>query len=180
MDKLKLIDKLREKADISYEEARHALEKADWDILEAMLYLEECGIVEKPSVGVFYTNELNESYNDHREVINIKENSQGNNYKNKNSFEGIFEAICKTIDNCNNIFLSIKRKNKVFLKIPITVLIILLFFTFWVTIPGIIIALFFDIEFFVHSNRINTDNLEKINNVLNQMSRGVRDFKEKL
>lgn len=180
MDKLKLIDKLREKVDISYEEARHALEKSEWDMLDAMLYLEECGIVEKPSVSIFYTNELNESYSDHREVVNIKENSQGNTSKSKNGFEGIFESICKTIDNCNNIFLSIKRKDKVFLKIPITVLIILLFFTFWVTIPGIVIALFFDIEFFVHSNRINNDSLEKINNVLNQISRGIKDFKEKL
>ena len=54
MDKLKLIDKLREKTNISYEEAKAALENNNWDILDAILYLEESGKVEKPSVNILY------------------------------------------------------------------------------------------------------------------------------
>ena len=62
MDKLKLVDRLREKANISYEEAKIALENSNWDILEAMLYLEKHGKVNSPSVSIFYSNEYRESY----------------------------------------------------------------------------------------------------------------------
>ncbi|MGM9974626.1 MAG: ubiquitin, partial [Clostridiaceae bacterium] len=40
MDKINLVDKLRTKANISYEEAKVALENNNWDILDAMVYLE--------------------------------------------------------------------------------------------------------------------------------------------
>ncbi len=45
MEKLKLVDKLKNKANISYEEAKDVLEKSNWDMLEAMLYLEAHGKV---------------------------------------------------------------------------------------------------------------------------------------
>ena len=40
---LKLIDKLKNKTNISYEEAKIVLEKSNWDILDAILYLEKKG-----------------------------------------------------------------------------------------------------------------------------------------
>lgn len=71
MDKLKLIDKLREKANVSYEEAKTALENSDWDMLDAVLYLEENEKVKRPSVNIFYTNEAR--YNDKdKKVIRMK------------------------------------------------------------------------------------------------------------
>ena len=100
MEKIKLIDKLREKANISYEEAKTVLENNNWDILDALLYLEESGMVEKPSVSIFYTNESRYS----GEIQVIRKNEE-NKYKTDNGFQGVFEAICKFIDTCNNIFL---------------------------------------------------------------------------
>lgn len=172
MDELKLIDKLRKKVNISYEEAKIALESNNWDILEALLYLEENGSVEKPSVSIFYTNELKYS----GAIQEIKSNKEYN-YKASNGFQGIFEAICKFIDTCNNIFLEIKKKESVFLRIPITVVIILSFFMFWIIIPLIIVGLIFDIEFYVYANNVNAD---KVNKVLNNISRYSRDIKEKI
>ena len=109
MEKLKLVDKLKNKANISYEEAKDALEKSNWDMLEAMLYLEAHGKVKKPSISIFYTNESKESYNENGEEVNLKKDTNENNFENKNSFEGVFEAICKAIDTCNNIFIEIIR-----------------------------------------------------------------------
>ncbi|MDU2459711.1 MAG: ubiquitin, partial [Clostridium sp.] len=90
MEKIKLIDKLREKANISYEEAKTVLENNNWDILDALLYLEESGMVEKPSVSIFYTNESRYS----GEIQVIRKNEE-NKYKTDNGFQGVFEAICK-------------------------------------------------------------------------------------
>lgn len=176
MEKLKLVDKLKNKANISYEEAKDALEKSNWDMLEAMLYLEAQGKVQKPSLSIFYTNESKESYNENGEEVNLKKDTNENNFENKNSFEGVFEAICKAIDTCNNIFIEIIRNSRVILKIPFTVLIVLLFFAFWIVIPLMIIGLFFNMEFLVSSKKIDVD---KINKVFKETSKVVKDVKGK-
>ena len=62
MDKLNLVEKLRTKTGITYEDAKRVLEINNWDILEAILDLEKQGKVKSPSVSIFYTNEYNESY----------------------------------------------------------------------------------------------------------------------
>ena len=38
MEQLEKVEKLRERADVSYEEAKEALEACDWDLLDAMVY----------------------------------------------------------------------------------------------------------------------------------------------
>ena len=176
MENLKLIDKLKNKANISYEEAKDVLEKSDWDILNAMLYLEEKNKIKKPSVSIFYTNESKESYKN-IEVINNKEKINYNKYKNDNTFEGIFELLCKVIDACNNIFLEIKRENRVFLKIPITVMILLLIFAFGVVIPLSIVGLFWDIEFSLSSSKVE---ISKANDILKSISNNAKRLKEQL
>ena len=62
MERFRLVDKLKDKENISYEEAKTILEENNWDILDSMIYLEEIGRVKKPSVSVFYTNDYKESY----------------------------------------------------------------------------------------------------------------------
>lgn len=180
MDKLKLVDKLREKVNISYEDAKIALENSNWDILDAMLYLEGRGIVEGPSVSVFYSNEYKESYNNKQEEAYSDDNINSNNNSNsKDNFEGIFEAICKVIDTGNNIFLQVKKNNKILVNIPLTVVIVLLFFAFWIIIPLAIVGLFFDIEFMFSSKRFNTDNIDKVNDVFSKMANIAKDIKNK-
>jgi hypothetical protein len=176
MEKVKLVDTLRNKTNISYEEAKSALENNNWDILDAMLYLEEHGRVKKPSISIFYTNEYKESYTNQKEVVNIKEDRDNNNSKSRNNFDGIFETICKAIDTCNNIFVEIRRRGRVLLKLPLTVLILLLFFAFWIIIPLMTVGLFFDIEFLVLAKSVNTD---KVNKVFSEISKNVQNIKEK-
>ncbi len=177
MENLKLVEKLRDKANISYEEAKEILEANNWDILEAIIYLEEKGKIKKPSISTFYTNESKDNYsNDYNMVIYDKKEGTKSS-RNINGFEGIFEAICRVIDTCNNIFFEIAKEGRIFLKIPITVLILLLMFTFWIVIPLIIVGLFFDIEFSVSSKRINTD---KANKVFKEITLVVKKIKDEI
>ncbi|MDU4883785.1 MAG: ubiquitin [Clostridium celatum] len=176
MDKLKLVEKLREKTGITYEDSKRVLEINNWDILDAILYLEKQGKVKSPSISIFYTNEYKESYEEENTKSNFEEVKKDSNYKSNNTFEGIFEVICKAIDTCNNIFIEIKGKNNFFLKFPLTVVIILLIFGFWLLIPLVVIALFLDIEFSVESKNINTD---KINDILSKISKEVQKIKGK-
>ena len=177
MDKLNLIEKLREKTGITYEDAKRVLEINNWDILDSILYLEEQGKVKRPSVSIFYTNEYNENYEDEDQQFNFQEVKKDNNYKSNNNFEGIFEAICKVIDTCNNIFIEIRGKNNFFLKLPLTVVIVLLIFGFWILIPLVVIGLFLDIKFSVESKKVNTD---KTNDILSKISKEVQNIKSKI
>ena len=176
VDKLKLVEKLREKTGITYEDAKRVLEINNWDILDAILDLEKQGKVKGPSVSIFYTNEYKESYEEENTESNFEEVKKDSNYKSNSTFEGIFEAICKFIDNCNNIFIEIKGKNNFFLKFPLTVVIVLLIFGFWLLIPLGVIGLFLDIEFSVESKKINTN---KINYILSKISKQVQKIKGK-
>ena len=166
MDKLNLVEKLREKTGITYEEAKCVLEINNWDILDSILYLEEQGKVKRPSVSIFYTNEYNENYEDEDQQFNFQEVKKG-----------IFEAICKVIDTCNNIFIEIRGKNNFFLKLPLTVVIVLLIFGFWILIPLVVIGLFLDIKFSVESKKVNTD---KTNDILSKISKEVQNIKSKI
>lgn len=79
MEDYKLVEKLKNEANISYEEAKIALERSNWDILDAFVYLEEKGKVQKPSVSIFYTNEYKEN---HKNSLLTNNKNQGNNYNN--------------------------------------------------------------------------------------------------
>jgi hypothetical protein len=175
MESYKLIEKLKNETNISYEEAKIALEKSEWDILDAFLYLEEMEKIPKASVNIYYTNEEKDNKNSREIFINKNQNNTDNNEKKENKFEGLFVRVCKIIDTCNNIFFEMKKENKTFLRIPITVVILLLLFVFWLAIPLFILGLFLNIEFSISGNG---PEINKINHVLKVMSSNMKKRKK--
>ncbi|MDS0524718.1 ubiquitin [Clostridium sp. SHJSY1] len=161
MENYKLVDKLKNEANISFEEAKYALEQANWDILDAFVYLEQIGKIKKPSISTFYTNENKESHKK-SETINYEEKkNKYNNEKKGNTSEGIFETVCKIIDTGNNILFEVKRESITVLRLPITVIILLLIFGFYIVIPLFIVSLFFDIEFALSGKWRELNNINK-------------------
>ena len=55
MEHLEKVEKLKEKANVSYEEAKAALESCDWDILDALVKLESEGKVNGTDTAAFST-----------------------------------------------------------------------------------------------------------------------------
>ncbi|MGL5648607.1 MAG: ubiquitin [Clostridium sp.] len=175
MENLKLIEKLRNEVNISSDEAKTALELNNFDMLDSILYLENEGIIEKPRVSIFYTNESIKEDN-----LNLDKEEIKDSRKRENNSVGFFETVCRWIDTLNNIFLEVKKEKKIFLKIPLTVLIVLLFLGFWMLIPIIIIGTFLDFEFSIVSKRIDEKKLEKVNRIFNKVSISVRSMKLKV
>lgn len=169
MDYIKIVDRLVEQANVSYKDAKEALEKSNWDILDATLYLEEKGIIPKPAVSVYSTNEYKENYKE--------TNSDASDTKSGSSIENFFEVVCNIIDKGNNIFFKIKREKKVLVELPITVMILLLIFSFWITVPLAIVALFFNIEFSLSGHNIEKS---KINYFFKSVSENVENIKESI
>ena len=53
MDKLEKVEKLRAKTGVSYEDAKNALEACDYDLLDAIIYLEK---LDKVKACLLYTS----------------------------------------------------------------------------------------------------------------------------
>ena len=74
MDEFDKVEKLRQRANVSFEEARDALRACDGDLLDAMVYLERLGHVKAPEKAVFSTN-ADEKYENVPDVIVKNEKS---------------------------------------------------------------------------------------------------------
>lgn len=150
MTTLEQVEKLCEKANISYAEAKAALDEANGDLLDAIIYLEKQGKVHAPTGGGYYNSEKSVDAN----VVTYKENNWGkqdhNNFK-KNPFlsflKTTWEFSSKIIHKGNINSFEVLKGEEIKGSFPITVLAVLLIFTFWVTIPLIIIGLFFGLRY---------------------------------
>lgn len=173
MEKVEMVEKLRSKTNISYEEAKDALENTNWDILDAIVYLERIGKIKKPSVSTYFTNEYKEVPKE-----NLNQITESKEKKKEKFSESFFETICRIIDKGNTILFVIKKNNKVILKLPITVIVLLILFTFSTIILLLIVGLFFEMEFSLEG--YNMENSE-INKYLKSISKYIikikNDFK---
>ena len=171
MEEFQIVEKLKNKTNISYEEAKEALEKSNWDILDAIVFLEEKKKIEAPSVSVYFTNNSNISEEKNHGDEKIEESNI------RRSSNGIFEFICDVIDKCNNTFLVIKKREKLILKLSMTAIILLILFSFGTFLILYIVALFFEIDFSIVSRDIKTD---KVNNIFNEISKYAKKIKNLL
>lgn len=139
------VEKLRQHANISYEEAKEALLETNGDILEAIVNLEKQNRIQIPKGGGYYNSgnihqDTQESYSGENHSSESMK-SDGSSFK---ELMGRFFRWCGGIINKGNrnSFEVMRGEQKV-ISIPVTVLAILLLFMFWVTIPLIIVGLFF-------------------------------------
>ena len=117
MDHYEMVEKLRQKANVSYEEAKAALEATDWDILDALVLLENQGKVKNEEAGKEYSTQRP---------------AQAEPQKNtppewKENLRRCFQYLVKLFrkGNANN-FVAYSKKGKTELDMPITVLVLLL------------------------------------------------------
>ena len=143
---LEQVEKLRERTNVTYDEAKAALESTNGDLLDAIIFLEKQGKVKAPEDGGYYSNEK-------KEITDYKQPSGNAKKENKKgeTFGGLlhrFGRFClKMIQKGNNNTFDVYKGEECKASLPITVLILLLIFAFWVIIPLIIIGLFFGLRY---------------------------------
>ena len=116
MDHFEMVEKLRQKANVSYEEAKAALEASDWDILDALVLLEGEGKVKTEGAAQEYSTQEVPVQPAKAENADWKENLRRLwNYIRKLFRKG----------NANN-FVVKSKKGKTEMEMPITVLVLLL------------------------------------------------------
>jgi hypothetical protein len=175
---LEQVDKLREKANVSYDEARAALEAAGGDMLEALINLERQGKVIPPEGGGYYNSNENKS-DSKRRFIEINPNDNGGKaHREHGHFKELlrrFFKFCAMVIHKGNInSIEVIKNGEVKTAFSVTVLVVLAFCFFWITIPLLVIGLFLG-----YSYRFRGPDLGKdcVNSAMNTASNAAEALK---
>ena len=87
---LEQVERLREKADVSYGQAKQALEYSGGNLLDALIYLEEQGAIPRPQ-GAYYStrNETPPPPPSQEELAPLGEKTDGTEQRKKKKFKGM-------------------------------------------------------------------------------------------
>lgn len=116
MDHFEMVEKLRQKASVTYEEAKAALEASDWDMLDALVLLEGQGKVRPEEAGVDYSTKP-QPERPAQEKHWYFEWSSG--------VKRLGRFLCKVFQKGNTNSFVISRKGSELVSMPITVLVLL-------------------------------------------------------
>ena len=165
MDEFEKVEKLRQRADVSYEDAKKALEAANGDLLDAMIYLEKEG----KTANTMNNGEIVVSsvVVDGEEKKSHKKSSSENGEK--------FKEFCKTSwKKGNENFFVVTHKSNVIIKIPVWAMIVLLSFTFHITLPVMLVSLFFGVRY----SFMGEADFETLNKAMDKAGEYVDNVKE--
>ena len=174
MATLEQVEKLRERANVSFEEAKSALEASNDDLLDAMIFLEKQGKVVAPQGGGYYSNGGGPS------------NKGGTEYAGEQTYNGDtfwdmtkrFGKFCvKIINKGNNNFLDVKRNGELLFSCPITLLVLLFICFFWVIVPLVVIGMFCGYRYSVRGAELGK---EAVNKVIDDAYSVIDDLKKNI
>lgn len=169
-----MIEILMGKANITRKEAEEALEKYNWDLLDAIFYLERMGKFEDRNTTT---------------IIEVKEenNSKKENHKQNNEKSGglgeivgrIFKFIGKMIKKGNENYFEIRKENEKPIKISLTISALLLVLFFWAVGILLVVGLFCGYRYSISGPNMNS---KGVNDILEKVSESAdnikKDFKE--
>ncbi|SHJ22476.1 DUF4342 domain-containing protein [Parasporobacterium paucivorans] len=169
MNQFEKVEKLREKADVTYEEARAALDACNWDMLDAIVYLEKLG-----KVHGFQSTRHTTHYEEpeHFEQTASQYTEEKSSFKN--TVKKFFKWCSKMIKKGNEHHFDVKRKGEGLISIPITILVVLILVAFWAVIILLIVGLFFGCHYSLRGPDIKTDT---INNAMGKASAAAENIK---
>ena len=154
------VEKLVQKTNVSYEDAKIALEAANGDMLDAIISLEKQGKVNGPQQTTYTTGPEATLYRDVPAAV-----AQTNNKsEGKNFFKDLGAAIKRgfqyTVDNSVRVI----KKDQEIIKLPLWLTIIMLLAAWELIIIVVIVSLFFDCRYTL----VGKDDTDQVNKVMNQ------------
>ena len=180
MDMFEKVDKLRERANVSYEEAKDALERSNGDILDAMILLEREGKTRAEGSQSFSTNCNAEPQFAQNGAYDEKQARRERCRENGRTFaEKIKELFRKSTVN----YLVIERNGERLIKLPVLAVILIVLFAWYAAIIAIVVSLFCDCKYtFVGEGDLKTANevCDKAENLASQVKEKVVDEYNKL
>lgn len=162
---LEQVERLREKADVSYAKAKEALEYSGGNLLDALIYLEEQGVIPRPE-GAYYSTR-GQTPPAPEEPEEPEPQPEKEKKTGRSSILGRIRYIL--LDNA----LEIWRKDRPIAALPVLILILLVIVAYYIVIPLLILSLFFGFRY-----RFSGPDLEReeINNVMGSVADTAADL----
>ena len=168
MTNFEMVEMLREKANVSYEEAKAALEEANWDLLDAMVILEKQGkVVEK---GGSYSTRPEEE----EKTVEKKEKHIGEAGA-RSALKWIWENFCKLVKMGNANFFVISRKGEEMFSLPVTVFVVLLIVCNWFALAALVIGLFCGLRYSFRGPNLGKQAINDVIDRAADMAENVKD-----
>lgn len=163
MDNFEKVERLREKADVTYDEAKRALEACNYDMLDAMIYLEALGKVKKTSDTAYYSSKAEEEklYDVEKTVNDREKKSSEEGFKN-----GCRKGLEKFIKVCKENHFIVKHQDKKVIDIPLGLAIIIFVVGWHVLLVVMLVSLFFECKYSVEGK----NDLKTVNNAMNKVA----------
>jgi len=179
---LEQVEKLRQHANISYDEAKTALENAGGDVLQALIDLERAGKVKPPQGGGQYNsgnvagsiNQKEQQYNEKDPANDHAKHHREDSSAFSRNMRKFLRWLGEVIHKGNINALIIEKDGLEVMKLPITVLVILLFFVFWIVVPLMVVGLFFNFRYYFRGPDIKTT---KVNDVIGSVANAAEEIK---
>ena len=150
-----MIEKLREKADLNYEDAYNVLESVHWNFLDAVAALEKEGIIKEKS-NVIYSTKRDDHIDDQK----------NNNAEEPSLPEKIWKCIVNILEKSVKNSLNLKRNDREIVKLPLLIPVIFLCIQPVVVLVLIICAFFCGCSFSFSGEDLGK---EKYNSVLEKI-----------
>ncbi len=169
MERYEMAELLSQKAGVSLEEARQALEENNWDMLDAMIALERA---HKTAGGAVHVETGTEAGGVHK-VKSVSTRTGPRFFSN--GFAVLWEYLKKLIRiTLDNNFV-VTRHGKQTLTIPVLVMLLLLFFSVGTVLVVLIVGLFCSCRYHFEGRQLGKDS---INDAMGKMSDLAEDIKD--
>ncbi len=179
METFELIEALRKKANVSFEDAKEAMEACDYDMLDAMVYLEKQGKVNEGSTASYTTSSGTETSQEFEQAQKSYEDSC-----QRTTFGEVINKFGKwcgrVIQKSLEIDFCVTRNEKLLLKVPVLVLVLALLMAFWLLAILLVVGLFCDCKYFFQGMNTATINLNQICEQASETCENIKkDFQSK-
>lgn len=181
---LEQVEKIREKAGVTYEEAKAALVANHGDTLDALIYLERQGKSPTADQGGFYTTKpggMGDADPCALDLISDQSQKKGKNGSHGKvwSFEldDIWQAFRDLLRRSVTNQFEVWRADRIITSMPVLILILLAVFFFWCTLPLLLVGLFFGFRYRFRGPDLGKD---MVNKVMDGVSSTVNSMKENL
>ena len=154
MDHMEMVERLREKTGISYEEARAALESADWDMLDALVNLEKQG---KVKGNAHYSTKSDGQAEDGAQPNKPQGESFGDMMRRFGRW--LKRMIQRGVE---NQLCMLNHDGQQILSIPVLLFIVLLVVAFWAVLPLMIVSLFFGCRYLFRGPDLGKDSVNEV------------------
>ena len=175
MDNFEKVEKLVNKAGVTYEEAKAALEQAGGDLLDAMIILEKGGKTVPPEQSTYstqyeeqaqYVSVATQVEND-RKNYDKEEQRRERREKFRNGLQRLWDFLSKN-------FLVIKKNSELVARLPLWSVVIIFLLAWHISLIALVVSLFFGVTY---SFKGEAD-LSAANNVMGKASSAAEKAKE--